>query len=536
MPQYTNERRNVRTLCNMVGRMASALLVLGLCLSFTHAAHILAVFSYSFPAPFLLVTPYMKALVQNGHQVTIVSSFNHLTDIEGARHIRVQLLDQLMHDLLNYDFISNYPLSKWAQSTIISQFFRNSSYYILSDPQVQGLLRDPNVHFDMIILQASHTDALYGLAQHFKASLVGLSAYGTAWNIDYLAGNKAPSVYEPMQPEGYSNGISLVDRFINWVYITEEWLMDRMIFLPKQLDLYKHYFNRTAESLYEIRRNFSLMLINHHFSLGRARSNVPNVIEIAGMHMSEPIEDLEPALQRFMDEAVDGVIYFSMGLEIVDKWLPPHVLTILQEAFEQLPWRVIWKSDLETLPNKSDRIYLSHMLAQRKLLSHSNLKLFITHGGILSIIEAAFNGVPMICLPMYYDQFGNAERMKQAGVAQVLSMATMTLESTTQIIKEVIENPKYAKNAEQMAMRLRDQPMSPLETAVWWTEYVIRHKGAPHMRLSEQDMSFMQYYSLDIASMLFGRIGLAIIIVTCVGIKLLRLLKKPFVLRIYHVP
>ncbi|KAH8312487.1 hypothetical protein KR044_011013 [Drosophila immigrans] len=519
----------------MVGHMANVLLVLGLCLlSLTHAAHILAVFSYSFPAPFLLVAPYMKALVQNGHQVTIVSSVSHLADIEGARHIRIQPLDQLMHDLLDYDFVSKFPLSKWEHSSIVSQFFRNSSYYILSDPKVQSLLRDPNEHFDMIIVQASHTDALYGFAQHFKASLVGLSAYGTAWNIDYLAGNKAPSVYEPMQPDGYSNGISLVDRFTNWVYISEEWLMDRMVFLPKQLHLYKHYFNRPAESLYEIRRNFSLMLINHHFSLGRARSNVPNVIEIAGMHMNEPVEDLEPELQRFMDEAVDGVIYFSMGLEIVNKWLPPHMLNVLEEVFEQLPWRVIWKSELEAPPNKADKMYRNSMFPQRKLLTHPNLKLFITHGGILSIIEAAFNGVPMICVPMYYDQFGNAERMKQAGVAQILSISTMTVESTTRVIQEVIENPIFLKNAKRMSRRLRDQPMNPLETAVWWTEYVIRHKGAPHMRLSEQDMSFMQYYSLDIVSMIFGRIGLAIIIISCVSLKLLSLLKNPFLLRFYQ--
>ncbi|XP_062124374.1 UDP-glucosyltransferase 2 [Drosophila sulfurigaster albostrigata] len=520
----------------MVGHIASALAVLGLCLSLTHAAQILAVFSYSFPAPFLLVAPYMKALVQNGHQVTIVSSYNHLEDIEGVRHIRIKLMDQLLNDLLDFDFEGTYPLSKWGKSSIISTFFRNSSYYILSDPKVQGLLRDPNEHFDMIIVQASHTDALYGFAQHFKAPLVGLSAYGTAWNIDYLAGNKAPSVYEPMQPEGYSNGISMFDRFTNWVYITEEWLIDSMVFLPKQVHLYKHFFNRPAESLYEIRHNFSLMLINHHFSLGRARSNVPNVIEIAGMHMNAFIEDLEPELQRFMDEAVDGVIYFSMGLEIVNKWLPPHMLKILEEAFEQLPWHIIWKSELENPIHKSDKIYMKQMLPQRKLLSHPNLKLFITHGGILSIIEAAFSGVPMICVPMYYDQFGNAERMRQAGVAQVLDIGTMTVESTLQAIKEVIENPTYAQKAKQMATRLRDQPMTPLETAVWWTEYVIRHKGAPHMRLSDQDISFMQYYSLDIISMLFGRIGLSIIILSCFSVKLFKLLKKPFQMRLYHIP
>jgi len=304
--------------------------------------------------------------------------------------------------------------------------------------------------------------------------------------------------------------------------------------LPNQVSLYKHFFNQPAETLYDIRRNFSLMLINHHFSLGRARSNVPNVVEVAGMHMEQPYVKLEPSLKRFLDEAEHGVIYFSMGLEINYKWLPQQMLQVLQQSFDQLPWHVVWKLEQETLENQSDRTYISPFLPQRELLTHPKVKLFITHGGILSIIEAAYNAVPMLCLPLYYDQFGNAERMKHAGVAKILDVNTMTIESTTQAIKELIENPKFSHNAKQMSMRLRDQPMNPLETAVWWTEYVLRHKGAPHMRLSEQDMSFVQYYSLDIASVLFGRIGLAIIIISCVGLKLLRLL-KPIQMRQYHV-
>lgn len=80
----------------MVGRIAKALLALGLCLQLTYAANILAVFTYTSPSPFLLVAPYMRALVRNGHQITIVSSVKLLADIDGARHIRVPMLDQLM--------------------------------------------------------------------------------------------------------------------------------------------------------------------------------------------------------------------------------------------------------------------------------------------------------------------------------------------------------------------------------------------------------------------------------------------------------
>ncbi|XP_030571735.1 UDP-glucuronosyltransferase 2B15-like [Drosophila novamexicana] len=508
----------------MVGHTSGALLIFSLCLQLTHAANILAVFSYSFPSPFLLVAPYMKALVQKGHQVTIISARNHLANIDGARHIRVEMLDQLMEDLSNYDF-EDFPKNKWQESLMTAEFFYNSSRYILTDAGVQSLIQDKSAHFDMVIVQASLTDALYGFAPYYNASLVGLSVYGTAWNIDYLAGNKAPSVYEPMSPDGYSNGLGLLQKLKNWIYITEEWLLEQLVYLPTQMQLYKRFFNKSADSLYNIRRNFSLMLINQHFSLGRARSNVPNVIEVAGMHLENPSDQLDDDLQRFVDEADHGVIIFSMGMEITGKWLPPDWLLIMQETFAQLPQRVVWKFE-QALPSKSKNIYISPMLPQRELLAHPKVKLFITHGGVLSIIEGAYYGVPMLCFPMYYDQFGNAERMKHAGLAQIHDILTMTVESTVNAIKELIKNPVYAQNAQQMSMRLRDQPMSPLDTAVWWTEYVLRHKGAPHMRISEEDMSFMQYYSLDFILVFFVRFGVALLIITCVGLKLLSFLLK----------
>lgn len=45
---------------------------------------------------------------------------------------------------------------------------------------------------------------------------------------------------------------------------------------------------------------------------------------------------------------------------------------------------------------------------------------------------------------------------------------------------------------------VRDQPQTPLERAVYWTEYVIRHKGAHHMRSAAVDMPWYQVELLDV--------------------------------------
>ncbi|KRF99987.1 uncharacterized protein Dwil_GK27520 [Drosophila willistoni] len=161
-------------------------------------------------------------------------------------------------------------------------------------------------------------------------------------------------------------------------------------------------------------------------------------------------------LQHFLDEAEHGVIYFSMGLEIL-----------------------------------------------QQILKHPKVKLFITHAGLLSIIEAAYYGVPVLCLPTYFDQFSNAKRMHLAGAGQTIDYNSMSFDKLNQTIQELLQNPSYAKNAKLLSTRFRDQPMNAVDTAVWWTEYVLRHKGGPHMRIAEQDISFMKYYKLDLIPIVF---------------------------------
>lgn len=40
--------------------------------------------------------------------------------------------------------------------------------------------------------------------------------------------------------------------------------------------------------------------------------------------------------------------------------------------------------------------------------------------------------------------------------------------------------------------------MPPLETAIYWVEYVARHKGAHFMKTAAVNMPFYQYYLLDV--------------------------------------
>lgn len=63
-----------------------------------------------------------------------------------------------------------------------------------------------------------------------------------------------------------------------------------------------------------------------------------------------------------------------------------------------------------------------------------------------------------------------------------------------------------------MSTIFHDRPMSSIDTAIYWVEYVIRHKGAHHLRSPAVELSWYQYYLLDVISFLMSIILLLILI------------------------
>lgn len=62
---------------------------------------------------------------------------------------------------------------------------------------------------------------------------------------------------------------------------------------------------------------------------------------------------------------------------------------------------------------------------------------------------------------------------------------------------------RYRNRAQELSVLIKDQPMTGLQKSVWWIEYVIRHKGARHLRSPALDLPFYQYYLLDVIGTIF---------------------------------
>ena len=75
--------------------------------------------------------------------------------------------------------------------------------------------------------------------------------------------------------------------------------------------------------------------------------------------------------------------------------------------------------------------------------AHPNVRLFITHGGLLSTQETIYWGVPVVGIPVLGDQKLNMARAVAAGYGILLDYANVTAESLDWALKEVLENSRY---------------------------------------------------------------------------------------------
>lgn len=72
--------------------------------------------------------------------------------------------------------------------------------------------------------------------------------------------------------------------------------------------------------------------------------------------------------------------------------------------------------------------------------AHPNVKAFISHGGLLSTIEATHFGVPILGIPIYGDQFMNIERAVENGYALRINYHELNEETLLKNLEEILGN------------------------------------------------------------------------------------------------
>ncbi|PSN43242.1 hypothetical protein C0J52_12621 [Blattella germanica] len=437
----------------------------------------------SHKTPFLALA---RGLISRGHNITFLNAFPPDSDVAGLEEITPLNFVLYVRNYTNWDLLG---MRMSGQEAVPPSDVLRYGYYscdaLLSDPETRHLLNSDR-HFDLVIVDGSYPECPVALAYHFKAPFMYINSVAFYMTSITHGGSPAPYSVTPFLARPFIDDMNFLDRVKNTVYQSGTELVHEVFTRWILEPLMRNHFGPTMPHISQMVKNVSFILQNGHAT------------------------DLED----FVSGSEAGFIYVSMGSSVLTAKMPEMLRLMFIRAFAQLPYRVLWKWEAGegSIPDLPE-----------------NMRAFVTHGGLLSMFETVYHGVPVVTMPVFCDHDANSAKAELDGYALKLELQDLTTERLLWAINEVIRNPKYREGVRQRQWLLRDQPEHPLDRAVYWTEYVLRHKGAYHLHSPAKDYTFVQYYLLDVYSFLLAFIILSATLLFKFSTSVLRLF-------LYYIP
>ncbi len=173
--------------------------------------------------------------------------------------------------------------------------------------------------------------------------------------------------------------------------------------------------------------------------------HLPPQFHYAGpFHDNQGREPISFAWEKLTDKPL---IYASMGTLV--NGLNKVYDTILEAVgrFSEMQvvlsvGRNVSPDDLGPIPSNT---IVVRVAPQIQLLKRAALCL--THAGLNTALEALAQGVPMVAIPIGYDQPGVAARIAHHGVGEFVEIGNLTAQHLSELIAKVTANPNYRVKA-----------------------------------------------------------------------------------------
>ncbi|XP_073502828.1 UDP-glucuronosyltransferase 1A1-like isoform X5 [Phyllobates terribilis] len=303
-----------------------------------------------------------------------------------------------------------------------------------------------------------------------------------------------PPSYVPKLFTTYTDHMTFIQRSQNVFVRFFDFAIFDILYSP-YAELATEFLKRDVRAL-DLYRRASIWLLKKDFVFEFPKPVMPNMVFIGGINCANKKllnQDFESLVNSSGEH---GFVVFSLGSMVSD--IPMHKAMDIAEALGSIPQTVIWRYTGKVPSNLANNTHLVKWLPQNDLLAHPKARAFITHAGSHGLYESICNAVPVVMLPLFGDQMDNAKRLESRGAGVTLNVLDMTPDDLFKALDTVINNPSYKENIQRLSTLHLDRPIHPLDLAVYWVEFVMRHKGAPHLRPAAHDLNWIQYHSLDV--------------------------------------
>ncbi|XP_012713947.2 UDP-glucuronosyltransferase 2A1 [Fundulus heteroclitus] len=487
-----------------------SVLLVGIFFPLTDGGHILA-----FPGEYshwLNMRTIIEELVRRNHKVTILvpdasPSVNYNSSQDAAKFnflvFKVPFsrsdMDGIMQDFIQFSMYQAYNSSMLHRFlvplTILGRYSQISMQQcdaMLKNQELMATLRDST--FNVVLLDPMVVCGNL-VAEMLGVPLILSLRFSFGSTLERHCGQASmPASFVPASPLPYSDRMTFQERLINMLMYMGTSVLSEL------------HWRKTLDSLYtEIKGSPSsfcsslgradIWLIRTFWDIETPRPIPPNFFYVGGLHC-KPANQLPEDIEAFVQSSGDaGVVVVTFGSMVTS--LTDDRADVIATALGRIPQKVIWRYRGKTPGTLASNTKMFDWIPQNDLLGHPLTRAFVTHGGTNGLYEALFHGVPVVGIPLFGDQPDNLARLSHRGAAIVLHFNLMTADELAGALHAVINEPSFRSNMQTLSSLHRQRPVTPLTTATFWVEFVMRHGGAGHLRLASNDLSWFQYYSLD---------------------------------------
>ncbi|XP_037092013.1 UDP-glucosyltransferase 2-like [Pollicipes pollicipes] len=444
-----------------------------------------------------------SALSARGHEVVFFNAFKPSSPVKGVREIVPIGLAAAFSE-------ENFPnafkireegvLAGWKQIQALSSVGPRETF---ASKEFHQLLKED---FDIVILGV-FAYPFYVVPYLLKTPFIILTPIAYFPLVTGPLGNPTLPAVHPFPGTSSADEMSFLERLQSVMGHAFMHVLVRVIYASYSDRLVAEKFGAgVIPPANEIERNASLVLLSSNPMIDYHKPLLPNVIEVGGLHC-EKAKPLPKEVTSFLGDS--QYIFFSLGSVARPQDMSEDQRSAVLNALGAMPFKVLLKWDTTDRTNIPANILPSKWLPQQDILGDSKCRLFISHGGFASVLEALCHGVPMVTIPVAGDQVFNAKNALRLGVAEVLTWESLTSETLQAAIRSAM-SPGHRAASRYRQQLLASRPVPPRDLAVHWVEHVIRHGGAPHLRSVGADLNFFQYYSLDVVAFLLAVLALVL--------------------------
>ncbi|MEV6483316.1 macrolide family glycosyltransferase [Streptomyces sp. NPDC051576] len=146
----------------------------------------------------------------------------------------------------------------------------------------------------------------------------------------------------------------------------------------------------------------------------------------------------------------ENVLLISLGSAFTRQ--PEFYRRCLAAYGNQPGWHVVLQIGKHTDPRElgdiPPNVEVHSWVPQRAILEQADA--FVTHAGMGGCGEALLAGVPMIAVPQAAEQFMNADRLVELGVARRIDTAEATADTLRAALNNLVTDPEVARRSAQL--------------------------------------------------------------------------------------